>query len=52
MKELRRSGSFLNRERTERIRALTGTRNVLILTQHDPDPDALAESGSALRALL
>jgi nanoRNase/pAp phosphatase (c-di-AMP/oligoRNAs hydrolase) len=43
---------ILNRERTERIRTLTqSAENVLILTQHDPDPDALA-SGLALRALL
>lgn len=43
---------ILNRERTEKIRTLTqGAENVLILTQHDPDPDALA-SGLALRALL
>ncbi len=43
---------ILNRERTEKIRTLTqNAENVLILTQHDPDPDALA-SGLALRALL
>ncbi len=41
-----------NRKRTEQIRTLTqGAENVLILTQHDPDPDALA-SGLALRTLL
>jgi nanoRNase/pAp phosphatase (c-di-AMP/oligoRNAs hydrolase) len=41
-----------NRERTEKIRQLTqGAEAVLILTQHDPDPDALA-SGLALRTLL
>jgi nanoRNase/pAp phosphatase (c-di-AMP/oligoRNAs hydrolase) len=41
-----------NREGTERIRDLTrGAENVLLLTQHDPDPDALA-SGLALRTLL
>jgi nanoRNase/pAp phosphatase (c-di-AMP/oligoRNAs hydrolase) len=41
-----------NRERTEQIRQLTrGAEAVLILTQHDPDPDALA-SGLALRTLL
>ncbi len=41
-----------NRERTETIRQLTrGVETVLILTQHDPDPDALA-SGLALRTLL
>ena len=41
-----------NREQTEKIRNLTeGAENVLILTQHDPDPDALA-SGLALRTLL
>ena len=43
---------ILNRKRTEKIRTLTqSAENVLILTQHDPDPDALA-SGLALRALL
>jgi nanoRNase/pAp phosphatase (c-di-AMP/oligoRNAs hydrolase) len=43
---------ILNREHTEKIRTLTqSAENVLILTQHDPDPDALA-SGLALRALL
>jgi nanoRNase/pAp phosphatase (c-di-AMP/oligoRNAs hydrolase) len=41
-----------NREGTEKIRDLTrGAENILILTQHDPDPDALA-SGLALRSLL
>ena len=41
-----------NREQTEKIRKLTqGAEEVLILTQHDPDPDALA-SGLALRTLL
>jgi len=41
-----------NRKQTEKIRNLTeGAENVLILTQHDPDPDALA-SGLALRTLL
>ena len=41
-----------NRKQTEKIRTLTqSAENVLILTQHDPDPDALA-SGLALRALL
>ena len=41
-----------NREQTEKIRELTrGAENMLILTQHDPDPDALA-SGMALRTLL
>jgi nanoRNase/pAp phosphatase (c-di-AMP/oligoRNAs hydrolase) len=41
-----------NRERTQKIRELTqGAENILILTQHDPDPDALA-SGLALRTLL
>ena len=43
---------ILNREHTEKIRTLSqSAENVLILTQHDPDPDALA-SGLALRALL
>jgi nanoRNase/pAp phosphatase (c-di-AMP/oligoRNAs hydrolase) len=43
---------ILNREHTEKIRTRTqSAENVLILTQHDPDPDALA-SGLALRALL
>jgi nanoRNase/pAp phosphatase (c-di-AMP/oligoRNAs hydrolase) len=43
---------ILNRKRTEKIRILTkSAENVLILTQHDPDPDALA-SALALRALL
>ncbi len=41
-----------NREQTGKIRKLTqGAEDVLILTQHDPDPDALA-SGLALRTLL
>ena len=41
-----------NRKWTKKIRELTkGAENILILTQHDPDPDALA-SGIALRALL
>ena len=43
---------ILNRKRTQKIRTLTqSAENILILTQHDPDPDALA-SGLALRALL
>ena len=43
---------ILNRKHTQKIRTLTqSAENVLILTQHDPDPDALA-SGLALRALL
>jgi len=41
-----------NREWTQKLRELTkGTEKILILTQHDPDPDALA-SGLALRTLL
>jgi nanoRNase/pAp phosphatase (c-di-AMP/oligoRNAs hydrolase) len=41
-----------NREWTHKIRELTkGAEHILILTQHDPDPDALA-SGIALRTLL
>lgn len=41
-----------NREQTEEVRRLTQrAESVLILTQHDPDPDALA-SGLALRTLL
>lgn len=41
-----------NRARTNTIRDLTkDAENILILTQHDPDPDALA-SGLALRVLL
>ncbi|MEE8381633.1 MAG: DHH family phosphoesterase [Thermodesulfobacteriota bacterium] len=41
-----------NRHWTHKIRELTkGAEHILILTQHDPDPDALA-SGIALRTLL
>ncbi len=41
-----------NRTRLERLRALNDAcENILILIQHDPDPDALA-SGLALRVLL
>lgn len=41
-----------NRQRLERLRQLTGDAgDILILMQHDPDPDALA-SGLALRRLL
>jgi nanoRNase/pAp phosphatase (c-di-AMP/oligoRNAs hydrolase) len=41
-----------NREWTHKILELTkGAEHILILTQHDPDPDALA-SGIALRTLL
>jgi len=41
-----------NRKRTQKIIDLTkDVENILILTQHDPDPDALA-SGLALRTLL
>jgi nanoRNase/pAp phosphatase (c-di-AMP/oligoRNAs hydrolase) len=41
-----------NRQRTHKLRELTEkAEHILILTQHDPDPDALA-SGLALRALL
>ena len=41
-----------NRQRTQKLRELTEkAEHILILTQHDPDPDALA-SGLALQALL
>ena len=41
-----------NRSRLERLRAINqNCENILILIQHDPDPDALA-SGLALRVLL
>jgi nanoRNase/pAp phosphatase (c-di-AMP/oligoRNAs hydrolase) len=41
-----------NRSRLEQLRAINETcENILILIQHDPDPDALA-SGLALRVLL
>lgn len=41
-----------NRTRLERLRAINEScENILILIQHDPDPDALA-SGLALRVLL
>jgi nanoRNase/pAp phosphatase (c-di-AMP/oligoRNAs hydrolase) len=41
-----------NRSRLEQLRAINQTcENILILIQHDPDPDALA-SGLALRVLL
>jgi nanoRNase/pAp phosphatase (c-di-AMP/oligoRNAs hydrolase) len=41
-----------NRKKVARLRQITeGLDNILILTQHDPDPDALA-GGLALRTLL
>ena len=41
-----------NRSRFERLKAINeNSENILILIQHDPDPDALA-SGLALRVLL
>lgn len=52
-KNLEREWLYIrNRGRTNRIRDLTNdAENILILTQHDPDPDALA-SGLALKVLL